>query len=200
VCPLFESALLALLAFASTNIDDALLLMGFFAGRRQTARAVILGQYLGMAILVGAALLLSLLALAVPRHYVGFIGVLPILIGAKHLWNGLRQKRGGGAAGPSAVEAGRFGAIITVALVTIANGGDNIAVYTPLFAARPALDGVLICAIFAVMTGFWCVAARWLVRRHEGGARFRLWGDRAMPFVLIALGIYILLRTGAIPP
>jgi hypothetical protein len=44
----------------------------------------------------------------------------------------------------------------------MANGGDNIAVYTALFASRGGFEVATIGIVFAVMTGLWCFAARWL--------------------------------------
>ena len=37
-----------MIAFASTNIDDAFVLVAFLANRRLRAREVVIGQYFGM--------------------------------------------------------------------------------------------------------------------------------------------------------
>jgi cadmium resistance protein CadD (predicted permease) len=42
-----------------------------------------------------------------------------------------------------------------VAGVTLANGGDNIGIYLPLFAARPAGQMALLRAVFAGMLVVW---------------------------------------------
>ena len=41
--------------------------------------------------------------------------------------------------------------------VTMANGGDNIAVYTALFATCEGFEVPVIGIVFAVMTGAWCL-------------------------------------------
>ena len=80
-----------------------------------------------------------------------------------------------------------------VTIVTIANGADNIAVYVPLFATRDGVAVAVMAAVFVVMIALWCIGARWLVHHPAAGAPLRRWGPRAVPWVLIALGLWILL-------
>jgi cadmium resistance protein CadD (predicted permease) len=44
--------------------------------------------------------------------------------------------------------------------VSFSNGGDNIGVYTPLFAKYNAASQITaLAAIFMAMTAIWCIAA-----------------------------------------
>ena len=52
---------LALLLFASTNMDDIFILVGFFADRRYSSRDVVVGQFGGIAVLFGVSLAGALL-------------------------------------------------------------------------------------------------------------------------------------------
>jgi cadmium resistance protein CadD (predicted permease) len=79
----------------------------------------------------------------------------------------------------------------SVAAVTTANGGDNLAVYIPVFASRLSAIPIDV-VIFATMTGIWCVAGYLLVNNPIAGAHIRRYGHIVLPFVLIALGIWIL--------
>ena len=81
--------------------------------------------------------------------------------------------------------------MLAVAAVTIANGGDNLAVYVPLFAAQSS-EVVVFAAVFAVMTALWCALGLALVRNRWVGERVSRVAQRMFPFVLIALGLYIL--------
>ncbi|HEX8906374.1 MAG TPA: cadmium resistance transporter, partial [Longimicrobiaceae bacterium] len=85
---------------------------------------------------------------------------------------------------------------LAVAAVTVANGGDNLGVYIPLFASAPGAIPVY-AAIFAVMTALWCWAGHRLVRIPWIGDRLRRYGHVLLPLVLIALGLWIL--SGARP-
>jgi cadmium resistance protein CadD (predicted permease) len=190
-----ETILLAVTAFASTNIDDAFVLLAFCGDPRFKGRDVIVGQYAGMAALTVAAVTFALLAFAIPDRYVGWIGGLPVLIGILRLWKAWRERNQTEA---EDVKLGAMGGIGAVAGVTIANGGDNIAVYVPLFAKASIPATLAICAVFAAMVAVWCLAAQLLIRHRTFGAIVQKWGRRVTPFVLIAIGIYILLRSGAL--
>ena len=97
---------LSVVVFASTNIDDLFVLLGFFADRRSGAASVAIGQFAGIGALVAASALGSLVSLVLSRPYVGLLGVLPILIGARKLFDlggndgdtPARESRGGALA------------------------------------------------------------------------------------------------------
>ena len=189
---LTESAPLALAVtlFASTNIDDLVVLIGFFADRRFRARDIVAGQYAGLAILFLVSAAGSLLSLVIPRAYLGLLGVFPIVIGIKKLLD-LRRD------GPEA-QNGSHGSIAGVALVTIANGGDNIGVYIPTFAVHSGNEIAAIAVVFVAMTALWCTLARWMVNHRRFGAPIRRYGHILAPLVLIGIGILIIHSAGTI--
>jgi cadmium resistance protein CadD (predicted permease) len=84
--------------------------------------------------------------------------------------------------------------VLTVAAVTFSNGGDNIRIYTPLFAKyNSAGEVVFISVIFLVMTVGWCAIAYYLVGHPLIAKRLHQTGHVIFPSVLIGLGIYILI-------
>jgi len=180
---LASTLLVGVTAFAATNLDDLFLLVAFFAAGWGRARDVVLGQYAGIGALFAVSALASLFALALPAGYVCLLGLLPVLLGLK-----LLLADNDAAAPQTAPGAG----ILSVATTTVANGGDNIGVYVPLFATSSTLEIGLYGAIFALMTGLWCMAAHWLVRHPAAGAPIRRHGPKVAPFILIALGLVIL--------
>jgi cadmium resistance protein CadD (predicted permease) len=185
---------LGIAVFVSTNIDDLLVLLALFSDRRIAARSVAIGQFAGIAALVGASALGSLVSLVLSRPLVGLLGLLPILIGARQLLD-LRGDDGAEPARASRGDALRQ--IGAVAAVTIANGGDNVGVYLPWFATLPAGRIALIALLFALMTGLWLAIGHGLVRHPVAGALIRRHGRIALPLVLIALGISILYQAGS---
>jgi cadmium resistance protein CadD (predicted permease) len=78
-----------------------------------------------------------------------------------------------------------------VAVVTVANGADNLSVYIPMFAADISWLPLYV-ATFAVMTALWSALAWRLVRNRALGALLQRWGHLLLPVVLIALGLNIL--------
>jgi cadmium resistance protein CadD (predicted permease) len=185
---------LAVAVFASTNIDDAFVLVGFFADKNFRAHDVVIGQYAGISVLYAISAIAALISLFIPPAYIGLLGLAPIVIGIKklyHLWPSPQTEE------PVAETRGH-GARLAVAAVTLANGGDNIAVYTALFATCEPLKVGLIGVVFVVMTALWCLAAHWLVNQEALGAPIRAQTHRVVPFVLIGLGILILIRGGIV--
>jgi cadmium resistance protein CadD (predicted permease) len=182
--------------FASTDIDDLFVLVGFFADGRFRAGNVAIGQFLGIAALIAISFIASLLALVFNPAYVGLLGLLPILMGIKRLFDLWRGIDDDDTVVPG-WRSGAAGQILSVATVTIANGGDNISAYTPLFATQGAWQTAAVAAAMLAMTGIWLGAAHWLVNHRTIGAPIRRYGERLVPFVLLALGCYILYRAGS---
>jgi cadmium resistance protein CadD (predicted permease) len=183
--------------FASTNIDDVFVLIGFFADPKFRTRDIVLGQYAGIAALFSVSVAASLLSLVIPRIYVGLLGIVPILIGLKKLFDLYRKRDRTEEDLEQHSDAGGNGRTATVALVTMANGGDNIGIYTPSFAIRSANEIAVIALIFAVMTAIWCFLAHAMVNHPKLGSPIRRYGHRVTPFVLIGLGVLILYQAGS---
>lgn len=184
------------MAFASTNIDDIFVLLAFFSDRSLKPQQVVVGQYLGIAALTETAVLCSMAALVIPPAYIGLLGLLPVGIGIGRL---LRRRRGSERDNDRAApRSGRASGALAVALVTVANGGDNIAVYTPLLASKAWPAIATFVAVFAAMTALWLWAARSLVIHPQLGPPIRRAGEALFPWVLIALGGYILYKSSAL--
>lgn len=188
---------LAVLLFASTNVDDVFVLLGFFADPQFRGRQVVVGQFLGIGTLYAASVLASFLSLVIAPAYIGVLGLAPIGLGLKKLWE-LRkgsEPRAEVLEGPRKVLTARSN-VLAVAVVTVSNGGDNISIYTPLFATWTGFEIAIIGAVFAAMTALWLGAAHWLTHHRTIGAPIRRYGHRLVPFVLIALGLLILHEAG----
>ena len=194
---MLETLLLAVAAFASTNVDDAFVLLAFFGDPKYTTPQVIAGQFLGMAALTAIALTVAYAALTLPTAYVGYLGLLPIAIGAKRLVAAIAEQRRGQLEPQPRFEA-HGKAIASVASVTIANGGDNIGTYVPLFARQDGFKIALTCAVILILTGVWCLTGKLLVSHPVFGQHVRRWGHMVVPFILMTIGIYILARNGVV--
>jgi cadmium resistance protein CadD (predicted permease) len=193
-----ETALIAAVAFAATNIDDAFVLLAFFAIPKVRDTEIVVGTYVGMAILVVAAMLLSAVCVAIFPGNLGLLGALPILVGLRQLWSAWRQ--GGGEPVSLTPGAGAVEVVELVAIRTIANGADNVAVYIPLFAGQSRAAEILTCVVFAVLAAAWCFAAKMMHERSEIGTQVQRWGPWITPIVLIALGVFVFLSNPTFTP
>lgn len=192
-----STVILGIVLFAATNIDDVFILLGFFADRTFRVRDVVLGQYLGIIVLVGASLAAAMLALIVPLQYIGWLGLIPIALGVKKLYDHWRSVDEDDSAGHGAASSA-FRRVMSVAAVTVANGGDNIGVYTPVFAVHSAAEICAVLVVFAVMTGIWCGIAHWMVNHRTLGAPIRRYAQALMPLVLIAIGVWVIYEAGSL--
>lgn len=153
---------------------------------------------MGITALYSVSVIGSLIALVISPAYIGLLGFVPIFLGAKKIWE-LRKSTEStedGLEDHPAVANGHSN-IIAVAAITVANGADNISIYTPLFATRSGYDVGLIGVIFAIMTMIWLIAAYWLTNHRSIGVPIRRYGHKVIPYVLIALGFLILHESGS---
>jgi cadmium resistance transport/sequestration family protein len=181
-------------AFAATDIDDMFVLMAFFATRRYFTPHIVFGQFLGIGTLIAISLAGSLVALVIPRNFLGLMGLLPIALGIKEL---LELRKGeeddDEEPKPRFQTKAAYLSFLGVAMVTIANGGDNIGIYTPLFAINNEISQlVMFVFIFLALTAVWCGLAYYLVNHSFLAGQIRRIGRFILPFVLIGLGIFIM--------
>src|SRR5918996_2177416 len=186
-------------AFAATNIDDIFVLMMFFSSSSRSSsmtfpvKQVVLGQYIGIGLLVAISALGSFISLAVPTYIIALLGIVPIVIGLKKLV--VFRKKNESNSKQAIIQNKKKNnlAFAAVAAVIFSNGGDNIGVYTPLFAKYNSLSQIIALAtIFMAMTAIWCIAAYYLVNHPLVASKIRHIGHIILPYVLIGLGIYIL--------
>jgi cadmium resistance protein CadD (predicted permease) len=132
--------------------------------------------------------------LIMPRGFIGLLGLVPIAMGLKSAWELLSDEPSEQVS--DRISPARHTNIAAVAAVTVANGGDNVSVYIPLFAMRSASDIALMGVVFAVMTALWLYFAHWLTRHRMIGAPVRRYTRLLMPFVFVTLGVLILYQAG----
>ena len=183
-----------ILAFISTNIDDLFILMLFFGETRLKAPAIITGQFLGISSLVIVSLIGSYIGNFVDQRYAGLLGLFPIYLAIRQ-WLELAKPKA--SEEETSVDL-RSGGMVAIALVTIANGGDNIGVYVPLLTTMSQMQRVEMILVFAIMTFLWCVAAKYLSSRAVIAHQLDRFGHLIMPVVLFLLGVFIIVESGSI--
>jgi cadmium resistance protein CadD (predicted permease) len=165
--------------FVGTDIDDLVVLTALFGSREIDRRKIVVGQYLGIAALVAISVVAAVGLVIVPDRWIGLFGVIPLALGVRGLMRGKEH-----------------GTVIVktttgVAAITIANGADNVSVYTPVF--RQAGWGALVyVAVFAVLVAVWLVAAAFLATRQPVASILDRWGHRIVPIVFIAIGLVLI--------
>ncbi|WP_394615649.1 cadmium resistance transporter [Lentzea sp. JNUCC 0626] len=180
--------------FAVTNIDDIVILALFFAqgsGQRHTTRTITLGQYLGFAGILGAAVAAAFGATFLPEQAIPYLGLLPLALGIKaavSAWQHRNDPVEQQTASPT---------ILAVAAVTFANGGDNIGVYVPVFATSGVSGMAVYVAVFLLLVALWVAMGRYFATRPAIARVLSKWGHVVLPVVLIGIGVLILVEGGA---
>lgn len=176
--------------FAITNIDDLLILSIYFADPKFKKSSIIVGQYLGVSALVLISLSGLVLGQLINPQWLGLLGLIPVFLGIKgivHLFK-TKQDENSHTTVPNRSNI----QFLNVTAVTIANGADNIGVYTPIFANATLYTTLLFIAVFIIMIGVWCALAYYFVKHPLIKDAFARYGHIILPFFLLLLGMYIL--------
>lgn len=195
------AVLIAWGAFIATNMDDIFILMSFFVLAEDRIK-IVFGQYLGFLILLSFCLLFYQFRFVLPSNYLAVLGLFPIIIGIKNFWNfrngifTLEVLEKGFGPSRSQTESSLNGSktILTVAMATVANGGDNLAVYIPLFLTMGSFELGITILTFIGMVGLWCVLAYKMVNNQIFGEKFKIYGHLIFPSILIIIGLGIIFR------
>ncbi|MBN3882626.1 MAG: cadmium resistance transporter [Nostoc sp.] len=195
-------------AFATT-FDDNLYLTAFFGKVNRSFRPkhIVLGEFLGFTALVCASLPGFFGGMIIPSTWIGLLGLLPIAIGISNFISREEQEETVQAVSVdlTPVKSGRQKKSLLatirdpqtyrVSAVTIANGGNNIGIYVPLFASSnlPSL-GVILCVCYFTV-GAWCLLSYNLTRNPLMTPVLTRYGRKIFPFVLIYLGLSILIKS-----
>ncbi|MEV5875381.1 cadmium resistance transporter [Streptomyces sp. NPDC052101] len=182
----------AVVMFAGTNVDDLVVVtVLFLASRtdgRPATREIWAGQYAGLALLSGVSFTAALGLATVSEGWLGLLGLVAFGLGVRGL---VAAVRGGGRAD----EATRGGGTMSVTLLTVVTGTDNISVYTPAFRVSGPAATAVILIVFAAGVAVWCLAGAWLSSRASAAAAVERQVRWVVPCVFIAAGAVVMATT-----
>ena len=199
-----------IIAFTVTNIDDMMILLLLFSeiDSNFRKRHIFIGQYLGFFAIIMLSLPGFFGGLFIQREWLGLLGILPIAIGMKQLINQQTESTEVQTVNPDFPQLlhpnPTWSFLLSifhpntyqVAAITIANSGDNISVYIPLFAGQDFVSLGIIIAVFLAMVGLGCGIAYLLTSQVTIGYILSGYGRAIIPFILMALGLFILYDRG----
>ena len=207
-----ESAIATGAAVAlATTFDDNIYLTSFFGRVSRTFRPrhVVVGEFPGLTILISVSLVGFFAGMIVSDMWVGLLGVLPIMIGIHQLMSKEEDDNSDvieevekvhTEVGRPRIKQSLWSTIRDpkthrVTAVHVSNGGNNVAVYIPLFASSslPSLGVILTMCYMTI--GFWCFCSYNLTRFPGISVLIARYGRKIAPFVLIYLGLSIIVKS-----
>lgn len=213
----------AIVTFFSTNVDDLMVLTLLFAQINNDMKKhhIVIGQYLGLGALIVISLAGAFGFSVISAEALAYLGLIPICLGIKVFWNN-RKGAHHAEIGTHNVEKSSHHiekvthdievseknklkyrlqhfinpSIALVFGITVANGGDNLGIYIPIFANLNVLDLLITLVIFQLLIGLWCYAAFKLASLPLVQKRIEAYKSVLVPLVFIGLGLYILTKNG----
>lgn len=197
---IFSTLVQALVLFVATNIDHlALLTLWFVHGQNRpgTTARICAGQYVGFGVILAVTIVLSAISgLVIPQEYLRFLGLIPLALGVKAAIGEIRERLSAEEDDDEdegeAQLKGEKVSVGAVALVTMANGGDEVAAYLPVFALSAWWQIALFCAVFLALAGVLLALARFITGRMGLAEVLERFEAIIFPSVLILLGVLIL--------
>lgn len=190
----------AIAVYISTSIDYLFILLIIFsqAYTQKGLRQIYFGQYLGTGILVAISLFAAYVLNFIPQDWmIGLLGLIPIYLGIRVAMGGEEE-----AEEEEVVEKlesrGSNRLFWSVALITIASGGDNLGIYIPYFTSLSVSEIVIAIVVFALSIAVLCYISYRLAKISFVSETLEKYERIIVPIVFIGLGIFIMLENGTI--
>lgn len=221
---LWATLQIAVAAGLSTTFDDNIYLTAFFGEVDRDFRPIhiVIGEFIGFSTLLFISLVGYAAGLIHPASTVGWLGVLPILMGIQNLIVILQEQRGEragtgtGTLSPTreagtgnntlgfrsrrvtAWDALRSRKTYDVALICLSNGSNNISIYIPLFASLTLAKVMVVIPILYLFITIWLGLAFSLTRMPGISVVLNRYVKLCFPWILMWLGLRILNDSGAL--
>ncbi len=182
--------ILVVSSFFATNLDNLVLLVSWMLGGRMSMGRLAAAYVVAIVAVLVASLALGLSANLLPIHYVGYLGLVPILLGVKLFTEQIRSRG-------SAPETTNLGSLSVAAAATtlFSNSVDTMLVFAPLLADSSTGADRIIVVAYLVMSLVWFQAARFFSQRAGRLQRVSTAAQWLTPLIMIAVGLYILDNT-----
>lgn len=197
---MLKNILQAIIIYISTSIDYLFILLIIFSNVKRTPEVlqVYLGQYLSTGILVGISLIAAYVVNFIPQQWIiGLLGLIPLALGVRFAVVGEEEVEEEEISQRLLSSEGS-NIIWTVALISLAAGGDNLGVYIPYFASTPPLYILVTIFVFFLGVGIFCRISQKLAEITAVNEVIERYEKIIVPVVFIGLGIYIMVENGTV--
>ncbi|SEK56370.1 cadmium resistance transporter (or sequestration) family protein [Carnobacterium iners] len=191
---MLQSVFSALAVYISTSIDYLFILLIIFSQShtKKGLRQIYLEQYLGTGLLVAVSLFAAYVLNFIPQDWViGLLGLIPIYLGIRVAVIGEEEGEEEEVVGK--IESrGTNRLFWTVALITIASGGDNLGIYIPYFASLTVSEIVIVLGVFTISVAVLCYIGYKFAKILFISEALEKHERIIVPIIFIGLGLFIL--------
>ena len=177
--------------FVATNLDNLVLVIGWILAARLSPRQIFAGYVFSMSAVLGIAMIFGIAGYFFPAQYMGYLGVIPVLLGVRMMADLWRQPDGRQSIGPDHTTLALPGMILTL----LSNSVDSVLVFAPFVAdSNPEAD-ILIAIAFMSMVFLWFGLALYASKHARRINALKKAGEWIAPLIMIIVGLYILDNT-----
>lgn len=185
--------LTAIVAFIATGIDEIVVLTIIFvhATKNKSIKDVYIGQQIGMIVLLALSTLAVFGITFISEKWIGLLGLLPVIQGVRFWINGGDDE--GDEDDDEIIEkTNKFKSLIlSVTVIAIAGGGEELAIYIPYFASLSPFDLVITLITFNVLVPIWCTLCRKISSHKQIRETIETYERILVPIVFIGLGLFV---------
>ncbi|KAJ4317798.1 hypothetical protein N0V84_007160 [Fusarium piperis] len=181
-------------------------LVTFFAeattSQTLTPLNIVIGQYVGFTIIVGVSMIGFGASLLLPTQPIGFLGLLPILLGVWWLFAIIfpsGEEETEDSPGDKVSTAAGLKSIFKVSAITIMNGADNISTYVPLFSQAEGAEIAVYVVVYYIFLGLWCLIAFLIMKQKHILRVAQRYARVVVPFLYMGLGVFIIVKSECYP-
>lgn len=184
---MLQTIITAIMTFVSTTIDDIFVVTVLFADAKTKRDRINIyaGEYIGIMTTFALGLAGAFAASFIPGKFIGLLGFVPIIMAVIYIIKALKGED------DDDDEIKGLG-VVSVALLSLSNGGDNIGVYIPVLTGLDIKNIILTAVIFLICIALFCILAQKIGSVRKIRNFVEKYKQIIIPGVLIILGIMIL--------
>jgi len=183
-------------SFVATNLDNLILLVVLMGAEPHKRAAVALGFLCSAICILGIAAIGAAVGAGLDAGLLGYMGLVPLGMGMYLLYRRYRGDRQEDHVLDDADAAASQGAgWLSSFLLMFSNSGDSLAIFFPLLAESDRDSLLWEIALFLGMALFWTFLAWRIADQRELALRIEKVGEKLVPWVMMAAGVYILMDT-----
>jgi cadmium resistance protein CadD (predicted permease) len=182
-------------SFVATNMDNLLILVVLLGANARRRSAVLLGFLCSNIAVICVSALGVAVGSVLGAGLIGYLGLAPLLLGCHMLyksWSGQHAEDAAEKAPSNGTEPKIW---LTTFVLMFSNSGDSIAVFLPLLAESGRAAILVIVCSYLVMAMLWGTLSYLISGQRELAKRIEHRAEKIVPWIMIAVGIYILMDT-----